>query len=94
MKRIPAKLKPWFEARKRFKLSHAHTQMARELGMNPRKFGSLEPRSHGSSLYRLLREFPFCGRLGNFEDRFDFHADVFRQAAHPDCIDQARSPDC
>ena len=39
--RIPAKLKPWFEARRRFKLSHAHTQMARELGMNPRKLGSL-----------------------------------------------------
>ena len=37
---IPAKLKPWFEARRRFKLSHAHTQMARELGMNPRKLGS------------------------------------------------------
>ncbi|MBI5910146.1 MAG: hypothetical protein HY848_09365 [Betaproteobacteria bacterium] len=32
---------PWFEARRRFKLSHAHIQMARELGMNPKKFGSL-----------------------------------------------------
>ena len=41
MKRIPAKLQPWFEARQRFKLSHAHIQMARELGMNPKKFGSL-----------------------------------------------------
>ena len=41
MTRIPTKLKPWFEARRRFKLSHAHTQMARELGMNPRKLGSL-----------------------------------------------------
>jgi hypothetical protein len=41
MKRIPAKLQPWFEARRRFKLSHAHIQMARELGMNPKKFGSL-----------------------------------------------------
>ena len=38
---IPTKLKPWFEARRPFKLSHAHTQMARELGMNPRKLGSL-----------------------------------------------------
>src|ERR1700758_2495734 len=28
MTRIPTKLKPWFEARRRFKLSHAHTQMA------------------------------------------------------------------
>lgn len=41
MKRIPPKLLPWFEARRRFRLSHVHIQMARELGMNPRKFGSL-----------------------------------------------------
>jgi hypothetical protein len=41
MKSIPTKLQPWFEARRRFKLSHAHIQMARELGMNPKKFGSL-----------------------------------------------------
>lgn len=41
MKQIPSKLQPWFEARRRFRLSHAHIQMARELGMNPRKFGSL-----------------------------------------------------
>jgi hypothetical protein len=32
----------WIEARKRFHLSHAHVQMARELGMNPRKLGSLD----------------------------------------------------
>jgi hypothetical protein len=38
---IPAHLKPWIEARKRFRLSHMHIQMARELGMNPRKFGKL-----------------------------------------------------
>jgi len=39
--KISQKLQPWIEARRRFKLSHAHIQMARELGMNPRKFGSL-----------------------------------------------------
>src|ERR1700692_2418147 len=38
---IPSKLQPWFEARQRFRLSHAHIQMARELGLNPRKFGAL-----------------------------------------------------
>jgi hypothetical protein len=37
-----AKLQPWFEARRRFKLSNAHIQMARELGMNPKKLGSLD----------------------------------------------------
>lgn len=38
---IPQKLRPWIEARKKFKLSHAQIQMARELGMNPKKFASL-----------------------------------------------------
>jgi hypothetical protein len=38
---IPEKYRSWIEARKRFKLSHAQIQMARELGMNPNKFASL-----------------------------------------------------
>lgn len=38
---IPEKLKVWIEARKRFHLSHAQVQMARELGLNPKKFGKL-----------------------------------------------------
>ena len=40
-KRIPQKLVPWFEARKRYRLSHAHVQMARELGLNPAKLGGM-----------------------------------------------------
>jgi hypothetical protein len=39
---IPEKLKPWIEARKRHRLSHMHIQMAKELGMNPKKFGKLD----------------------------------------------------
>jgi hypothetical protein len=39
--RIPQELQRWIDACKRFHLSHAHVQMARELGMNPRKLGSL-----------------------------------------------------
>ena len=35
-------LQAWLEARKRFHLSHAHVQMARELGMNPKKLGKLD----------------------------------------------------
>ena len=35
------KNKKWIEARKKFHLSDMHIQMARELGMNPKKFGSL-----------------------------------------------------
>ncbi len=41
MKKVPAKYQPWIDARKRFHLSHAHVQMARELGLNPKKLGSL-----------------------------------------------------
>lgn len=36
---IPQKYQVWIEARKRYHLSDAHIQMARELGLNPRKFG-------------------------------------------------------
>jgi hypothetical protein len=36
---MPQKLAVWIEARKRFRLSHAHIQMARELGMNPKRLG-------------------------------------------------------
>jgi hypothetical protein len=39
--KVSAKYLPWIEARKRFRLSDAHIQMARELGLNPKKFGSL-----------------------------------------------------
>lgn len=38
---IPQKLRPWIEARKKYRLSHAQVQMARELGMNPKKLGGL-----------------------------------------------------
>ena len=40
-KKIPEKYQQWIEARKRYHLSHAHIQMARELGLNPKKFGGL-----------------------------------------------------
>jgi hypothetical protein len=40
--KIPEWLKPWIEAKKRHRLSQAHIQMARELGMNPKKFGKLD----------------------------------------------------
>ena len=38
---IPPDLQSWIDARQRFRLSHAHVQMARELGMNPKKLGKL-----------------------------------------------------
>ena len=38
---IPQKLRPWIEARRRFSLSHAQIQMARELGLNPKKLSGM-----------------------------------------------------
>ena len=40
-KRLPERFQVWAEARKRYWLSDAHVQMARELGMNSKKFGKL-----------------------------------------------------
>ena len=40
-KKLPPELQAWVDARQRFHLSHAHIQMARALGMNPRKLGGL-----------------------------------------------------
>ena len=39
--KIPEKHQAWINARKKYHLSHAHIQMARELGMNPKKFGKI-----------------------------------------------------
>jgi hypothetical protein len=56
MSNIRLKLQPWFDARQRFKLNHAEIQMARELGLNPKKFGSLA--NEGREPWKApLREF-------------------------------------
>lgn len=38
---IPQKYQSWIDARKRYHLTDAQVQMARELGLNPNKFGKL-----------------------------------------------------
>lgn len=48
---IPADLQLWVDARRKFKLSHAHVQMARELGLNPKKLGKLD--NHQQELWKL-----------------------------------------
>ena len=40
-KKLPPKFQVWVDARTKFRLSHAQIQMARELGLNPKKFGIL-----------------------------------------------------
>lgn len=49
--RIPQKYQAWVDARKRYHLSHAHIQMARELGMNPKKLGGLA--NHEQELWKV-----------------------------------------
>jgi hypothetical protein len=41
VKKPKAHLDAWAEGQKRFHLSDLHIQMARELGLNPKKFGGL-----------------------------------------------------
>jgi len=45
------KLQAWITARARHHLSHAHVQMARELGMNPAKLGGLD--NHRQERWKL-----------------------------------------
>ncbi len=39
---LPPKLQAWSDARRRHRLSHAQVQMARELGLDPKKLGKLD----------------------------------------------------
>jgi len=39
---VPGHLQLWIEARRKLRLSHAHVQMAFELGLNPKKLGKLD----------------------------------------------------
>ena len=50
-KQLPPKLSFWLTARKRHKLSHAHVQMARELGMNPKTLGKID--NHDQEPWKL-----------------------------------------
>lgn len=40
--KLPNKLLPWADARRRHRLSDAHVAMARELGLNPAKLGKID----------------------------------------------------
>jgi hypothetical protein len=48
---LDPKLQAWVDARRRHHLSHAHVQMARELGMNPKKLGKLD--NHRQESWKL-----------------------------------------
>ena len=53
---VPQNLQIWIDARKKFHLSHAQIQMARELGTNPKNFGKLD--NHRQE--RWKRPLPQC----------------------------------
>jgi hypothetical protein len=55
-KKLGQGLQDWVEARKRHHLSHAHVQMARELGLNPKRLGKID--NHDQEPWKLpLRQF-------------------------------------
>jgi hypothetical protein len=55
-KRFNPKIQAWIDARKRHRLSHAHVQMACELGMNPKKLGKID--NHDQEPWKMpLRDF-------------------------------------
>ncbi len=63
--KIPDKFQVWIDARKRHRLSDAEVQMARELGMNPKKLGGMD--NHRQEPWKMpLPE--FIGYL--YEKRF------------------------
>ena len=39
--KFPEKYQVWIDVRKRYHLSHAHIQMAREVGLNPKKISKI-----------------------------------------------------
>ena len=63
---IPNKLKPWVDARKKYHLSHSQIQMAREMGLNPKKFGSMTNRKQQPWKMPLSEyiEHLYCKRFG------------------------------
>ena len=40
--KLPEKLQAWVDARKKHQLTHTQIQMARELGLNPKKFDRID----------------------------------------------------
>jgi hypothetical protein len=48
---IPQNLRSWIKARQKYRLTHAQVHMARELGMNPKKFDSLA--NHGQEPWKM-----------------------------------------
>jgi hypothetical protein len=63
---IPPDLQIWIDVRRRHHLSHAHIQMARELGMNPKRMGKID--NHKQEPWKaplpIFIEDLYCKRFG------------------------------
>lgn len=59
--KLSQNLQDWVEARRCHHLSHAHVQMARELGMNPKKLGKLDNHEQEPSKASLPQFIPDRG---------------------------------
>lgn len=75
---ISSKLQPWIEARKKYHLTDAQIQMARELGLNPKKFGGLANE----------RQEPWKRPLGEFIEHIYFKRFGKVQPEHVASIEQ------
>lgn len=66
-KKLPEKFQQWVDVRKKHHLSHKHIQMARELGLNPKKFGRLD--NHQQSTWKeplpKFIETLYCKQISN-----------------------------
>ncbi len=74
----PPDLQAWIEVRECPRLSHAHVQMARELGLNPKKLGKLD--NH--------RQQPWNAPLAEFME--DLYVRRFRRMATERATKQAK----
>jgi hypothetical protein len=72
---VPSHWQPWIEARRKLRLSHAHVQMALELGLNPKKLGKLD--NHHQEPWKLPLP--------------DFIAKLYRKRCGKDRPDTVRS---
>ena len=64
--KIPDRYQTWIDVRKRYHLSDVHIQMARELGMNPKKFGKIanEKQEHWKAPLPAFIEDIYLKRFG------------------------------
>ena len=104
-KSLPPKLQAWVIARKKHHLSHAHVQMARELGMNPKKLGKID--NHKQETWKApLPEFieriyqktfsrPAPNKIRTIEQQFELmQKKKALQKKHCPCNSQKLFSDC